>query len=466
MVSFWHPSIRNFTLALKFVEPLILIACAILAYFLRHNSITAPEGYMVLTAAGTAGYVTLASFMGLYRTPVLVNIAGTFLKTLTAIFISFSAVVMGMFLLKIAQTYSRTWVVIWLLASIVGLLANRVWVRHIVISNMKAGAWRRRTAILGTGPKATRLIERFGDTGTREVNLVGIYSIDDEADEDFCALTKFKGNIYDLCADCRRDTIDDVILAADLDQIKDAEKLLNVLHTLSVNVLYCLPVSLFGKTWQSSYGPVIYLYRRALEGPSIWLKRMLDIVMSGLALAVFAPVMLVIAVLIKLESKGPVFFRQKRNGFNGEEFEMLKFRSMRPGEVVLDKDGKEKQADKNDNRITRVGKFIRKSSLDELPQLINVLRGDMSIVGPRPHAISHNIHYENRIERYASRHKMRPGLTGWAQLNGWRGETDTLDKMAKRIEYDIWYIENWSLALDLKIIVMTPLVLLFQKQAY
>jgi lipopolysaccharide/colanic/teichoic acid biosynthesis glycosyltransferase len=161
-----------------------------------------------------------------------------------------------------------------------------------------------------------------------------------------------------------------------------------------------------------------------------------------------------------------VFFRQKRKGLNGQEFEMLKFRSMRAGEAPKDKDGKEMQATQTDPRVTPIGRILRKTSLDETPQILNVLKGDMSIVGPRPHALSHDDYYGKLIESYTGRHKMRPGITGWAQLHGFRGETETVDKMAARVEYDIWYIEHWNIALDIKILLMTPFVVFFQKTAY
>lgn len=273
--------------------------------------------------------------------------------------------------------------------------------------------------------------------------------------------------------DCQKGLLDDIVVTLDFDAHPMAPTLLDKLYQLDVNIFYCLPLPLFGRissTGVSEGGiahvPLTLLFRRPLEGPSVAMKRVLDVGVSGVALLLVAPVMVLVAVLIKMTSPGPVFFRQKRNGFNGQEFDMLKFRSMRQGEAPLDVTGKELQASKSDPRITPVGAMLRRTSLDELPQLINILKGDMSLVGPRPHAVSHNTYYETLIDRYASRHKMKPGLTGWAQVNGWRGETETLDKMAKRVEYDIWYIENWSMALDLRILLQTPLVMLFQKTAY
>jgi putative colanic acid biosynthesis UDP-glucose lipid carrier transferase len=182
------------------------------------------------------------------------------------------------------------------------------------------------------------------------------------------------------------------------------------------------------------------------------LKRLEDILLGGLISLLIVPVCLVIALAITLTSPGPVLFKQYRTGINGKRFKVYKFRSM---VMHQEADDQVTQAQKGDARITRVGAFLRSTSLDELPQFFNVLQGRMSIVGPRPHALAHNEYYKELVESYMQRHKVKPGITGWAQVNGYRGETDTLDKMQKRVEHDLWYIDNWSLGLDLKIIAQT-----------
>jgi putative colanic acid biosynthesis UDP-glucose lipid carrier transferase len=182
-----------------------------------------------------------------------------------------------------------------------------------------------------------------------------------------------------------------------------------------------------------------------------YIKRSFDIVFSALALVALIPVFLMIAVAIKLTSKGPILFRQDRYGLDGKKIGVYKFRSMK----VLENSDIVTQATKNDPRVTPVGAFLRKTSLDELPQFVNVLKGQMSVVGPRPHAVAHNEHYRNKVAFYMLRHKVKPGITGWAQINGWRGETDTLEKMQKRVEFDLAYIRNWSLWWDIQIIVKT-----------
>jgi putative colanic acid biosynthesis UDP-glucose lipid carrier transferase len=209
--------------------------------------------------------------------------------------------------------------------------------------------------------------------------------------------------------------------------------------------------------------PYTTLFRSSpFNGVSGVIKRLSDIVLASLILLLLAPLLVFIAIGVKLTSPGPVIFRQRRYGLDGEEITVYKFRSM----TVCEDGGNIRQAQKGDQRLTPIGGFLRKSSLDELPQLINVLQGRMSIVGPRPHAVAHNEMYRKLIKGYMVRHKVRPGMTGWAQVNGLRGETETLDKMQARIEHDLEYLRNWSLRLDLYIIFKTFFVVLRDQHAY
>jgi len=192
------------------------------------------------------------------------------------------------------------------------------------------------------------------------------------------------------------------------------------------------------------------------------LKRVSDIVLATIILILISPILLVLAIGVKLSSPGPVIFKQRRNGLDGGEIIVYKFRSM----TAQDNGPVVRQATKDDPRITRFGAFIRRTSLDELPQFINVLQGQMSIVGPRPHAVAHNEQYRQLIKAYMVRHKVKPGITGWAQVNGHRGETDTIEKMQARVEYDLEYLRNWSLGLDLQIIVRTIRLVFFDRHAY
>uniref|UniRef100_B8HLM1 Undecaprenyl-phosphate glucose phosphotransferase n=1 Tax=Cyanothece sp. (strain PCC 7425 / ATCC 29141) TaxID=395961 RepID=B8HLM1_CYAP4 len=208
--------------------------------------------------------------------------------------------------------------------------------------------------------------------------------------------------------------------------------------------------------------PVVALWEIPFTRLQSWLKRTIDVILSSLALLGLMPLMLLIALGIKLTSPGPILFKQRRYGLNGKEIIIYKFRSMR----VMEDGSTVVQARRHDSRVTPLGAFLRRTSLDELPQFINVLQGRMSIVGPRPHAIAHNEEYRKLIKGYMLRHKVKPGITGWAQVNGFRGETDTLEKMQKRVDYDLYYLKNWSLLLDLQIILRTALVFFKSQNAY
>jgi exopolysaccharide biosynthesis polyprenyl glycosylphosphotransferase len=214
----------------------------------------------------------------------------------------------------------------------------------------------------------------------------------------------------------------------------------------------------------STLGPLasLQLTRRPLTRREIIQKRLFDLVFAAAALLVSTPLLILVALLIKLDSPGPIFFVQRRFGFNQQPFRIIKFRSMR----TLDDGAVIQQARPDDPRLTRIGRWLRRWNIDEIPQLFNVLTGDMSLVGPRPHALSHDREYEHRISLYARRHNMKPGITGWAQIHGLRGETDTDEKMRKRVEYDLFYIDNWSLWLDLKIIARTVLSRTSYQNAY
>lgn len=200
-----------------------------------------------------------------------------------------------------------------------------------------------------------------------------------------------------------------------------------------------------------------------MDGPARLVKRLEDIVIGGVISVAIVPVCLLIALAIKCTSQGPVLFKQYRTGMNGRKFKVYKFRSM---VVHREQHGEVTQATRNDPRVTRIGAFLRRTSLDELPQFFNVLQGRMSIVGPRPHALEHNEYYKDLVESYMQRHKVKPGITGWAQVKGYRGETDTLEKMQKRVECDLWYLDNWSLWLDIKIIFWTVFKGFIGKAAY
>lgn len=237
-----------------------------------------------------------------------------------------------------------------------------------------------------------------------------------------------------------------------------AETLCTVALMPAVPAFHQLPVNVE----RIDGAPALLLFDTPMHGLNRFIKRVEDIVIASIILLLISPILLAISIAIKATSRGPVIFRQTRYGLQGKPISVWKFRSMK----VMENDASVVQATRNDPRVTPIGSFLRKTSLDELPQFINVLKGDMSIVGPRPHAVAHNEYYRTLIPGYMLRHKMKPGITGWAQINGWRGETDTLYKMEKRIEFDLEYIRNWSLGLDLKIILITVFKGFVNKAAY
>jgi Undecaprenyl-phosphate glucose phosphotransferase len=245
-----------------------------------------------------------------------------------------------------------------------------------------------------------------------------------------------------------------------IDSILDALKVLplpvHLVPDANVARFISHPIAPAGATWTAE------LRRAPLTRREQLIKRSFDLVGASMALLMFAPIMLAAAIAVKISSPGPILFRQTRNGFNGRAFKIYKFRSM-----TVTEDGPTiKQATKNDARVTPVGRWLRKTSIDELPQILNVLRGEMSLVGPRPHAAAHNSQYEQVIGNYAYRHHMKPGITGWAQVNGSRGETSTAAMMEKRVELDLWYINNWSVWLDVIVIFRTAVACFFRSTAY
>jgi|SRR5215472_1357472 len=274
---------------------------------------------------------------------------------------------------------------------------------------------------------------------------------------------RFDSQIAEIRSECRLLKIDAILISFDADSMELVTRAVSALSELPARI-QLLPVGMADLMQRSRIGSwgqvnVFELFCGPCSLRDRLMKRSMDIVVALAAGALISPVLALVSILIKLDSKGPVLFRQTRHGFNNEPIQVLKFRTM----ATYDDFGDEfRQAVRGDSRVTRIGRFLRRTNIDELPQLINVLKGDMSIVGPRPHAVAHNEMYEGKIRGIWRRHNVKPGITGWAQVNGLRGETDTVEKMQKRVEYDLYYVANWSFVFDLKIIIMT----LLSKRAY
>lgn len=370
------------------------------------------------------------------------------------------------FLLKIGVAYSRGAFVIFYFVAPVGLLAVRKATKIALVSALDRGAIGRRDVVLIGDEQELSSIEpkdMLAFFGSSDVTKFGLSA----ETEDHQARCADDGRVIDLVADfVRRNDCKEVILAvpwADAERIefiRDSVKALPV----AVRLLPDTRVRTLTHYASSARQRVlaIEIQRAPLSTAERAVKRGMDLVLATLALIFFLPVMALTAIAIKLDSPGPVIFWQFRKGFNGKQFMMFKFRTM----TVLENGPTVVQASRDDPRITPIGRLLRSSSIDELPQLFNVLRGEMSLIGPRPHALAHDNYFENVLGDYAFRHHVKPGMTGWAQCNGARGATPTIEKISERVKLDLWYINNWSLWLDVQILIRTFFEVLRKRNAY
>jgi putative colanic acid biosynthesis UDP-glucose lipid carrier transferase len=322
-------------------------------------------------------------------------------------------------------------------------------------------------AIAGSGRLGQDLVKNFHANPWMGIHIAGVYDDEGLPGEESAGLDlTYLGDLDQLIADARSGHFDEVYIALPMTAGQAIRDTIEGLADCSVQVNMVPDLFTFklvnSRTRDVGGIPVISVYDSPLDESGSLLKRFEDVVVASIILLIVAVPMLLIALAIKLTSRGPVIFYQRRYGLSGDEFWVWKFRTM----TVCEDGDAITQARPGDVRVTRLGAFLRRTSLDELPQFFNVLQGSMSVVGPRPHAVAHNEEYRATISGYMLRHLVKPGITGWAQINGWRGETDTLDKMEQRIEHDLYYIRNWSLRLDLFIIMMTVFKGFVSKKAY
>jgi putative colanic acid biosynthesis UDP-glucose lipid carrier transferase len=354
-----------------------------------------------------------------------------------------------------------TW--LWLAPSVL-VLANFVF-RWLLPTMVRMQGGRRRAIIIGLNDQGAELAKRIEQSRYDNIHMLGFFD-DRTGDRTAAPHIPIQGKLSDIADYVKEAHIQLIYICLPM---ASQPRIINVLDELrdTTASIYFVP-DLFvtdiiqGRMAHVGHMPVVSVCETPFTGVNAMVKRISDIVLALAILLMISPILVVISIAVKASSSGPVIFKQRRYGLDGEDILVYKFRSMtvcEDGTVV-------KQAQKNDSRLTPIGGFLRKTSLDELPQFINVLQGRMSIVGPRPHAIAHNEMYRKLIKGYMIRHKAKPGITGWAQVNGLRGETETVDKMAARIEYDLDYLRNWSLALDLKIIFMTVGVVFKDQYAY
>ena len=342
-----------------------------------------------------------------------------------------------------------------------------VWIGKLTTQRLSARPSARRTAVVvGGGPLGVKVAKALAQSADYGVDFVGYF--DDRTDDRLHqeASAQRLGGLKDVATYATDHSVREVYITLPLGSQPRIVELLEQVQGTTASLFFVpdvFGISIIQGRLQDMNGvPVVGICETPFTGTNELVKRISDIVLATLILLLISPVLIAIAIGVKLSSPGPVIFRQRRNGLDGDEIVVYKFRSM----LSQDNGPVVRQATKIDPRVTRFGAFIRRTSLDELPQFVNVLQGRMSIVGPRPHAVAHNEEYRQLIKAYMVRHKVKPGITGWAQVNGHRGETDTIEKMQARVEYDLEYLRNWSLGLDLQIIVRTIRLVFFDRHAY
>ncbi len=376
------------------------------------------------------------------------------------------------FFAKVSGDFSRVWFASFFGFGLIGLMASRLVLYTIVRRWMRQGRLTRRTIVVGGGDAGEGLIRVLRTQPDSDVRVIGIFDDrNDDRSPDTCGGLKKLGTVDDFIEFSRRTRVDLVVFSLPISAENRILQMLKKLWVLPVDIrLSAHSNKLRFRPRSYSYigsVPVIDVFDRPIADWDVVMKWLFDKIVGGLALLAAAPVMAIIAIAIKFDSRGPVLFKQKRYGFNNDLIEVYKFRSMY---VEATDATATRLVTRDDPRVTRVGRFIRKASLDELPQLFNVVfKGNLSLVGPRPHAVNAKAEarlYDEAVDGYYARHRVKPGVTGWAQINGWRGETDTQEKIQKRVEYDLYYIENWSVLFDLYIVAMTPFALLKTENAY
>ncbi len=395
-----------------------------------------------------------------------------YMRLASAWSVVFLLVIGASFFTKTGDLFSRVWLGTFYASGLCTLIVSRKVLFYVVRKWTREGRLTRRTVIVGGGELGEKVIEDLRTQKDSGVAIIGLF--DDRSDDrggTECAGQRKLGSVDDLVEFGRRTRVDLVIFSLPIAAEGRILQMLKKLWVLPVDIRLAAHANKlqFRPRSYSYIGkvPVLDVFDRPIADWDVVMKWLFDKIVGGLILLCAMPAMALIALAIKLDSRGPVFFKQRRYGFNNDLIEIYKFRSMYADKTDANANN---LVTKNDPRVTRIGRIIRKASLDELPQLINVvIKGNLSLVGPRPHAINAKAEarlYDEAVDGYFARHRVKPGITGWAQINGWRGETDTHEKIQNRVEHDLYYIENWSVLLDLEILARTPLALLKTENAY
>jgi putative colanic acid biosynthesis UDP-glucose lipid carrier transferase len=433
------------------VDGLIVLLTVYYSFYNAHGFLSTIDAVFMITLLAIMG-VTYDQ-MGIYRQ------FGGFLRSARKLFfawsVSFSITLFIFIMAQYFDDFSRPVLSTIFAVAFAGQLLNRWVLVMFQVQTALSTENKNNVLLIGGGPLVKHLFDSINDNPWIQEKAIGRIRTCAEAD-DVEMPVPVLGSSDDIINVVRANNVRTVYIAVALENSHMVEELYLKLANENIDIHWVpniFSLDLINHSVKEMAGlPLLTLSESPLIGNYLMFKAIEDRVIALIALILLGPLMLIIALLIKLGSPGPVIFRQSRTGWNGKEFHIWKFRSMKLHQAS---NGEVKQATKDDDRLTRIGRFIRKTSIDELPQLFNVLAGTMSMVGPRPHAIEHNFDYDQRISDYMTRHRIKPGITGLAQVSGYRGETDTLDKMKKRVEYDMQYINNWSFWLDLQILLKT-----------
>ena len=440
---------------------------ALLAFFWRFDAWSMPAIYQTATLLGILSTLIIFTSLGIYhswrgsnwlRQAQMVTITWFSVVTILIIFA---------FLTKTSADYSRQWMITWVLFAWALLLLFRYSLTRVLHVMREKGWNHKRIIIVGAGTLGQSVAKNLRDASWMGLEVIGFLDDNKTLQGKSVMGIEVLGGADETDLIVKQLHADEVWLALPLRYEKRVKETLYNLRHNTVTIRFVPGIfgfRLLNHSVSDVAGmAVLDLSTTPMEGLNRLIKGLEDRVLALLILILVSPLLMFIAVGVKLSSPGPVLFKQKRHGWDGMEIKIYKFRSM---VVHSEEGGKVTQAKKYDERVTKFGDFLRRTSLDEFPQFVNVLQGRMSIVGPRPHALAHNEEYKDQVEAYMLRHKVKPGITGWAQVNGFRGETDTLEKMKKRIEYDLYYIEHWSLWFDIKIIIRTIFSGFVNKNAY
>ena len=451
--GFIRNNLNQFAFVYRLIDIFIIQICLIAASYLYLEKFDVK--YFVLGLVSNMAYLFFAELFVLYRSWRNGSFKEMVFYTVCSWALTLFPLFIFLFFTKQTEYFSRVVLGLWMVSTAILLCAWRGVFRQFLISIRRKGYNTRSVGIIGLTKRGIDLANEIINYPESGYKLTAVFDERDPVRLDHKYIDRLEGGIAEGVKMAQEGKLEILFVALPLTNKERIENILKALGDTTVDV-HIVPDVFTFNLLHSRMGHVgevqtISVYDSPMRGGYSIMKRMEDVFLSLTILGIIAIPMLCIALGIKLTSRGPVLFKQDRYGMDGKKIKVWKFRSMR----VMDNGEVVKQATKGDPRITPFGAFLRRTSLDELPQFFNVLQGTMSVVGPRPHAVSHNEEYRKKVAYYMLRHKMKPGITGWAQVNGWRGETDTVEKMEMRIKYDLEYIRNWSIWMDFKIVIFT-----------